>query len=280
MSAVIACRFDEAVLRPGRRGTVRAFLGDPHAVDAGSGDGPQVFAVDVDPRFHEPAHFHDVDQFQVFLAEDGGDAYFQRRPVGPLTLQYADAFTTYGPFGTGSSRLRFYTLRPRPSSLRGYLPGDRDKLVRRPTRRNHRIALGPRLDAPVPDSGAATWQDLLPPAPDGLAASWIDLPSQASATLPPVRGAGGFDVVVRGAAVFGERPVDRGGLVWAPPVPEPDASRVVTGGPDGASVLTLRFPLTHSVTIPMLHDHIVRGPEQFSPAARDEEVSLRGSDDG
>ena len=58
-------------------------------------DGPQGFLVErpyagarIDP------HFHDIDQFQVIVA---GDGRMGKKAVQPITFQYADAYTPYGP---------------------------------------------------------------------------------------------------------------------------------------------------------------------------------------
>lgn len=53
-----------------------------------------------------------------------------------VLVQYTDAFTTYGPFGShGPDPLRFY-VPGAPGKVTGYMPGDRDKLVVRGMRRH------------------------------------------------------------------------------------------------------------------------------------------------
>ena len=59
-------------------------------------------------------------------------------------LHYADAYTTYGPFGTGEAPLQLFTLRRQASEITGFMPKDRDKLVRR-GRRNLHVDLGPAM---------------------------------------------------------------------------------------------------------------------------------------
>ena len=53
-------------------------------------------------------HFHDVDQFQVVV---GGDGRIGKKAVRPVTFQYADAFTPYGPIVANEHGLSFFTLR-------------------------------------------------------------------------------------------------------------------------------------------------------------------------
>ena len=97
------------------------------------------------PGYLGRAHFHEVDQFQVFFG--GAGATYQRHEVPWAMLHYADAYTTYGPFQAGGSTLRFFTLRARPTLGTHYMPESRDKLVRRGRRTLH-LALEP--EAPPP----------------------------------------------------------------------------------------------------------------------------------
>jgi hypothetical protein len=78
-----------------------------------------------------------VNQFQLFYPSSG--AWYQRRPLDEaMVLHYSDAYTTYGPFGTGSEPLRFFTLRSSASTLTGFMPSARDQLM--PGQRRHVVA--------------------------------------------------------------------------------------------------------------------------------------------
>ena len=88
--------------------------------------GPEAFLVDYGPQRTTPAHFHSVDQFQVFFGAPG--ARYQRHQIPAVELHYADAFVTYGPFFTGEERMKFFTLRPCQGQFKGEMPSERHKL--------------------------------------------------------------------------------------------------------------------------------------------------------
>ena len=55
---------------------------------------PQAFLVIQPPGAVTPAHFHEPNQFQVFVE---GDGRIGAHPTAPLTVQYANGHTPYGP---------------------------------------------------------------------------------------------------------------------------------------------------------------------------------------
>jgi hypothetical protein len=117
----------------------REYFGRSEEVRAG----PRGFLVERTPTESTvPAHFHSTDQFQVFFPSAG--AWYQRQRIETPLLHYADAYLVYGPFGSGSEPLCFFTLCPVASTITGYMPGARDKLIRR-GRRHVKVDLAPRL---------------------------------------------------------------------------------------------------------------------------------------
>src|SRR5689334_9041256 len=58
-------------------------------------EGPQVFMVDFPEAGSSISpHFHDVDQYQIFVR---GNGRLGSNEAGPMTFHYADAYTPYGP---------------------------------------------------------------------------------------------------------------------------------------------------------------------------------------
>jgi hypothetical protein len=100
---------------------------------------PQAFMVEVPPNGTIATHFHPVDQFQVFL--NGSDGWYQRQDIPEILVHYADANTAYGPFGTRSTPLRFFTLRNASTPLTGFLPEDRDKMPTHKNKRNRHASI-------------------------------------------------------------------------------------------------------------------------------------------
>ena len=59
---------------------------------------PQGFLVTQPPGSVTRPHFHETNQFQVFV---DGHARFGKKPAAPLTVQYASGHTPYGPIVAG-----------------------------------------------------------------------------------------------------------------------------------------------------------------------------------
>src|SRR5579862_2487593 len=90
-------------------------------------DGPQAYINELDPAVELAAHFHKVDQFQVFFGVSG--ARFLRHPIPKVMVHYTDAYSTYGPFRSGTEgRLLYATLRAEHSNFGGVMPGARSQL--------------------------------------------------------------------------------------------------------------------------------------------------------
>lgn len=95
--------------------------------------GAQAFLVGmITPHTYLRPHFHDVDQFQVFI---GGDGKLGNDPIGPVTVFYTDAWASYGPIIAGDHGLQFLNLRMQHESGIHYMPEDREYREPTPGRR-------------------------------------------------------------------------------------------------------------------------------------------------
>jgi hypothetical protein len=91
--------------------------------------GAQAFSVGMETPFTNlRAHFHDVAQFQVFV---DGNGWLGSREIGPCTVFYTDAFTSYGPIKAGADGLTFFTLRCEHDAGVRWMPEQR--ALRQPT---------------------------------------------------------------------------------------------------------------------------------------------------
>ena len=80
---------------------------------------PQGFLVQQPPGSVTPPHFHEVNQFQVFV---GGNGRMGKRPAGPVTVQYANGHTPYGPIVAGEQGVTYFTLRAAWDPGAKYMP--------------------------------------------------------------------------------------------------------------------------------------------------------------
>jgi hypothetical protein len=203
-----------------------------------SGPGPQVYMNNVDPGITLSAHFHRIDQFQVFFGTDG--ARFQRKPIPAVFVHYADAFATYGPFSAApDAALLYATIRAQSDNYGGVMPGARGE---RPYLGRRHLSAGVEGwdQANRPDAGAVETVEIFRPAADGLAARLVRLGAGAVWSSPDAGATSGRAICVldgelgAGGAPYGPRSVG-----WQSPA---DPSLVLRGGQDGCALLTLDFP--------------------------------------
>jgi hypothetical protein len=199
--------------------------------------GPEVYLVERPPGDTLGAHFHDVDQFQVFFDSPG--ATYQRRPITSVMVHYTDAYTTYGPFRAGPvAPLQYFTVRATRSSIHGPMPQSRELLPYR-GRRNHIVDLGPFLRTDRRPPTEHEEHTLLEPAADGLAARVVHL-APAAAYAPPAhrQTAGRCYCVIGGELDVAGRRLGPRALGWS--TPERDGPQLMSAA--GCTVLLLDFP--------------------------------------
>jgi hypothetical protein len=207
---------------------------------------PQAFLVQMAVNKTSPAHFHGVEQFQVMFGAPG--AWYQRTPVESMMVHYADAFTTYGPFGTQGEEMEFFTLRPRHNEITGVMPHDRAKLRGRGRGRGrgHRNIHSAVAPAEVEGNrrmgpGETRVEPVIPGDEDGLAVWLLRAGPNADLVPPDPKGSGGQYWCVVG----GEVRVDGGtsvrqSLHWVAPG---ESSMSLTAGDAGFELLVLQFPM-------------------------------------
>jgi hypothetical protein len=211
------------------------YFGESSYDESGKESGPHAFLVDVPVNTTAPAHFHDCNQFQIFYPAAG--VFYKRHPVERTLLHYTDAFSAYGPFGTHENPLVFHTLRQNGTSLTGYVPQDRDKLVQR----SGRNLVAEITDSePDQDPGSIDMTVLIQPTDDHLAAYSIRAGSSATMMLPSASRSGGqYICVLSGSLVFRGTEYPTRSVGWAPPGSN---GIEAIAGTRGTHVLVLQFP--------------------------------------
>ena len=198
---------------------------------------PQGFLVQQPPDSVTLPHFHEVNQFQVFV---GGDGWLGKRPAGPVTVQYAGAHSPYGPIVAGEGGVTYFTLRAAWDPGAKYMPQSRDRLKRG----RQRQRLGPPV---VPDNPAALRAlgrpeivTLIPREDDGMAAWLMRLGAEAESAVPdPGDGGGQYHVVIGGTLQRGGEAMGPLSCLFATANEPPYSAKA---GPDGLEMLVLQFP--------------------------------------
>lgn len=198
---------------------------------------PQGFLVHQPPNAITPAHFHEPNQFQVFV---GGGGRIGAQTAAPLTVQYANGHTPYGPIVAGDQGVEYFTLRQRWDPGAKYLPKSNDLLRAGNQRRRLKGGIGVEDDAGRRQRQEPACETVLPAEGDGLA-SWIwRMGSKQHTILPPPAGGGGqYLIVVAGTLEIEGRSLGRLSTVFITP---DDPAFAVKSGPDGLDLLVLQFP--------------------------------------
>jgi hypothetical protein len=215
--------------RPEGIGRRRDYLGCGGKIQTG----PQAFLVE---RLYANAriepHFHDVDQFQVIVM---GGGRIGKTEVRPVSFQYADAYTPYGPIVADREGIAFFTLRPIASGGYFGMPGNRHNM---PGRAGRNLAASLSGDLGALRAGSVGREILLPAEHDGVMAVGFYLGAHAHATGEASDAGGQYYLVCEGSLVEHGRALERHSLIHVAPG---EAAPTLTAGAAGAVVLMLQF---------------------------------------
>lgn len=217
------------VPRPGGMGYRRNYVGQSGTIAAG----PQGFLVErMYPNPVIDPHFHDVDQFQVVVA---GDGRMGKKKVAPITFQYADAYTPYGPIVGNDDGISFFTLRPIASGGHWVMPGNRDKM---PGRAGRNIAGLFDIEKTLSEDGATEREALIAAQEDGVDAVGLRFGPNAECKSEASTAGGQYILVCSGTIERDGKTFEANSLMH---VEAGEDAPTLQSGKDGANVLVLQF---------------------------------------
>ncbi len=198
---------------------------------------PQGFLVWQPPGSVTLPHFHETNQFQVFVEGHGS---MGKHAAQPLTVQYANGHTPYGPITAGADGVKYFTLRQRWDPGAKYMPGAREKL----TKGNQRTRI--KAGIAVTDSDRRDLlerpdvEEIFEPEADGMAA-WIYRfgAGQSVMASPAVKTGGQYLVVVEGELELEGRYYEKWSTAF---VTQDESPPQLRAGSDGLDLLVLQFP--------------------------------------
>ena len=209
---------------------------------SGHAPGPQATMSDLNANETIVPHFHGVSMFQLFVA-GYGTIGSRGQVLQPLTVQFKDHHTAYGPIVSGPQGLSFVALRmytgiSEPTYLNQ--PGAREKL--KPSRRRNltagpvKFSIEPLLQART----EASWEPIYEETEDGMAAHLVRLGAGMTANGPDPKRAGGYYVFVgNGSLIHGEEELP----LWSMVVVEPNEEKFeIRAGAKGLEALVLQYP--------------------------------------
>jgi hypothetical protein len=200
---------------------------------AETSDHPLAFLVNGPPEFVIPPHFHEIDQYQIFV---GGSATLGKHKVLPGSVHYADAYTPYGPITATEDGFNYLTLRPR--SIIGYheMPGGGPLLKPVNSARGRR---GRMMVADIaPGQPSQTVRESLFEEADGIAAYRLAAEPGAALPQPDIAHGGAYYVVLEGEIAADGLAYPPRSCLW---VGQGEAPPEMIAGADGASVAFMSF---------------------------------------
>ena len=210
----------------------------PSALDTG----PQSLMTELSANEVVLPHYHGLTQYQVFGA---GSGKMGRNDILPLTVQFKDPYTAYGPVTAGPQGLSFFAMRIK-TALAGpvYLnqPGAREKM--KPSKRRNLISQQIILSTePVlQNRKEASWEPILPyeQYDDGFAAQVLRLGAGMSAMGPDPKRSDGYYLFVGNGSLVHQ---GRNFPLWSMVVVQSDEDAFeIRAGDKGLEVLVLEFP--------------------------------------
>lgn len=235
-------QFVHKSLGTGREHWAAKYFGPRTSRDNASG--PQATLSDMGPNETITPHFHGVTQFQLFPAGSGTIGK-DKSPLVPLTVQYKDHHTAYGPVVSGPNGMCFMALRIKTSdSAPVYLdkPGYREKL--KSSKRRNLISAPVVFSTPLglQHRRQASLEPLfdMGKIDDELAAHVLRLGAGMAATGPNPKVSGGYYVFVANGSMEND---GQDLPLWSMVVVEPNEDGFdIRAGKKGLEALILQFP--------------------------------------
>lgn len=197
--------------------------------------GPQAYLVTQQDAGSEIyPHFHDVDQFQIFLA---GNGRIGTHSLQPISAHYVDGYSPYGPIVAGPNGLSYLVLRLAAARGGWKMPENRHMIIGGPGRR---VTLNfDEFNAIPLDSELVQCSSLWAPSDDGLGMSSIHM-GPNSTYSNDITSNSQYILVTAGTARLHNVLLPPKSLIFLEPG-EPELTLNSTN--EGAVLLVLTFPL-------------------------------------
>lgn len=202
----------------------------------------QAFRLDFNADQVLDAHFHIVDQFQVFVE---GNGTIGKDSAGPIVVHYADHHTGYGPLVASPYGMTYLTLRSKTDAGLNFLrePHIREKL--QPTKRRHRMSSQIVLsnEPLLQHRTEVSIEDALEPREDdeGISVKMIRMGPHMTVKAPETKNSGGeYLIVLNGTLEHEGQSLPKYSLLFVRADEEPP---VLTAGPLGLEIMATRFPV-------------------------------------
>ncbi|RCW68606.1 hypothetical protein [Pseudorhodoferax soli] len=199
---------------------------------------PMAYLVEQGRDSEIQAHYHQADQFQLFVQ---GTGRIGTHPLSGLAIHYANALSPYGPIVAHHEGLEYVTFRNRWDPGAQWMPGAAQRLRETPGRRYFAASHDFELPSEALE-GPTVWQELVSEMLPGLGAWLVMLgPDEAFQGRSPLLGAGQFLYVLRGGIDDGNQTLPAQSVIFVEP--QEKAASLVAGA-QGAALVVMQFPRT------------------------------------
>ena len=196
----------------------------------------QAYYVEQPPYSNVPAHFHDTNQFQVFLE---GKALFGKKPINSLTVHYAGGHTPYGPIITEQTGVKYLTLRNKWDSGGKKMPEQKENLVNvsRVFYLSDKLHLNTDIKQDIIETKVdkILWDET---SKLGISLFYIAKESYCDFSFPKM-GYGKYCLVLSGSLLHNSNKIKPLSCLYL----EKDELVDLKSGDDGAVVLSMQFPI-------------------------------------
>lgn len=201
---------------------------------------PIAFLVEQAANSRLPGHYHQADQFQVFVSGEGS---FGIKPITGMTVHYAMAYTPYAPIHATTAPIEYYTLRNGWDPGAQWMPEKKAGLMTREHPYRHGLGLVPALvgdaDGPASIEGLVE-QNVVPFEQDGLGATLYQASTpQTIHGCSPDSGRGQYWLVLKGDCTINEHQASVRSIAFVSP---DEPAPTIIAGAQGVSILMMQFP--------------------------------------
>lgn len=205
--------------------------------------GPQATMSELQPGEAIKPHFHGVTMFQLFIA-GSGTLGNRQIPLRPLSIQFKDHHTTYGPVTAGQQGLSFVALRMYHGDSRPIFIHNKDEAkekIRKSGRRNLiSDQIGFSIEPVMRARSEVKWETAIDEE-DGVNAKVVRLGPDMTVQGPDPKIAGGYYIFVgNGTLVHDDEELG----LWSMAVVENTEDEFeITAGDKGLEALVLQYPV-------------------------------------
>lgn len=194
---------------------------------------PMAYLVQQSADSEIQAHYHQADQFQLFVH---GTGRIGTHALAGLTLHYAGALSPYGPIVSHGGGLQYLTFRNRWDPGAQWMPGAAQRLRDHPDRQHFAVS----RDIEITAGNDPRRQEVIREGPPGLGA-WVlqTGPGGRVQGPPPAEGAGQFWYSLRGEVEYQGARLGRDGVLFVEPG-DPPVEMLAVG--EGATLVLMQFP--------------------------------------